>query len=801
MHVETLAILRCPACEESLKYATITSDGELSADQRLVDATVRCGCGASFAIAAEILDLRAGSRRADDEHKREQSRFFTEEAEAYERDVVNSPFYRALDEITVHRWAKQLPDRSRVLDIGSGTGRVAIRLAGAGHRVIAVDLTAELLRRAQEKARTSGVSASIDFVLADAEHLPVADLSFDAAVAHGVLHHLRSPEQVIRVVGRALKPGGRWFSLDPHRSPLRGVFDALMRRRRLWQEEAAPDSLQTEHRLSRWCWDAQIVPAVGYSCILPPHLLLALPRTLLQPTLDLTDRLIARSAGRRLAGVIFVAGRKRPVGTRTQQSSRVLHAAVAALALVGMALASGLWSPDPAVAAKSPSYYMGGLDEMLVLANAPARHRATLINTESGPLDEVSLDDVGYATAIQIASLAGLTVTAPGLSQAHAVGFLAASVLFAWSLGLRYRSIVVSIGVMAVMLALASGLSMLIYGQVSNQTSTSLFPPLVLPALLLWSTLLSRRDRLESAVGVAITVAMGALVGTIDLVRHSHGLAAMLALALIVLLGLRGLRPRAVVAAALIGGYMIATVLFPAALKIHRDVQLGRWQGFNITYLQRPPAHHIYYTLLTAVGRYPNALGLYYEDRSVDDYIRKMSPNRPESAKQLVDDSALLFVDYVRSHPVEYAGILVRGALELPSFVAYTTFMAPKRWDYAWPSIVPGIQVDPRDVARYGSNLLMNFRPSYLRLDPLEWLGFLAAWAAIGVSAILAVLSRGPSRLVIAAALVYLAMVAWPRALVPVQGMDFIFAFWCTALLCAVHLLRSGPPHPLRAER
>jgi hypothetical protein len=384
----------------------------------------------------------------------------------------------------------------------------------------------------------------------------------------------------------------------------------------------------------------------------------------------------------------------------------------------------------------------------------------------------------------------GVTVTLAGLAKAHALAFTIAAVLFAWAVGARYRSPVAALLVLAALAALGTHLSVLIYGQVSNQTATSVFPPLVLAALIVWSARLGRGSTFNPAL-VLPSAALGLLVGAVDLVRHSHGLAVMLTLFVVVALGVRGLRARAGIAAALTIGYVAATMVVPAVAKVHRDVHLDRWNGWSWAYLQRPPAHHLAYTLLTAVGRYPNALGLYYEDRSVDEYIINRTP-RPLNEAGRVDAARGLFFEYVRAHPREYIGTLARGAGELVPFLAYTTFTPPTRW-LAWPEIVPGLEVDPRDRARYGLDQLMNVRIRYLRLRPWQWALFGAALTVIAVTAL-------GADMTILAALVYLAWVAAPRALIPVQGMDFVFAFWCVALLCAAHVMWSGPRPPLTAR-
>jgi len=325
---------------------------------------------------------------------------------------------------------------------------------------------------------------------------------------------------------------------------------------------------------------------------------------------------------------------------------------------------------------------------------------------------------------------------------------------------------------------------------------TSVFPPLVLAALVAWSG--RYRHQGTAPPGWRSSAGLGALVAGIDLIRHSHGLATMIALAFVVLVGLRGLRPRLRVACALAAGYLVVMFLIPAGLKLHRDIRQNAVQTRVWTYLARPPAHHISYTLLTAVGRYPNPLGLYYEDRSIDDYIKTHAPwARGEAAR--VDAARGLLVDYARGHTRQFLAGIAKGAAELGPFVAYVSFMAPRRWEYAWPDIVPDLTVAPRDVARYGKNLLMGFRASYLRLNVWAW-GLLAlasvALAGALLQAMFAVWRGQAPELAIVAALLYLAWVALPRALVPVQGMDFVMAFWCVAVLCAIHLVLGGAEPP-----
>ena len=66
-----------------------------------------------------------------------------------------------------------------MIDLGAGAGFdcfLAARAVGAGGRVIGVDMTPEMVKKARENARNSGHD-NVDFRLGEIEHLPVADES------------------------------------------------------------------------------------------------------------------------------------------------------------------------------------------------------------------------------------------------------------------------------------------------------------------------------------------------------------------------------------------------------------------------------------------------------------------------------------------------------------------------------------------------------------------------------------------------------------------------------------------------
>lgn len=103
-------------------------------------------------------------------------------------------------------------DRLRILDIGTGPGFFAIALALAGHEVSAVDVTAHMIRHAQENAHAYG--ASLKFYLNRGEFLSFEDGSYDLVVSRNVTWNLEYPDKALYEWARVLSPGGRMVYFD-----------------------------------------------------------------------------------------------------------------------------------------------------------------------------------------------------------------------------------------------------------------------------------------------------------------------------------------------------------------------------------------------------------------------------------------------------------------------------------------------------------------------------------------------------------------------------------------------------------
>lgn len=110
---------------------------------------------------------------------------------------------------------------SRVLDLCSGTGDLALTMARRGRpaEVVATDFTPEMLAIAEQKAALRPVPVPLTFGLADAQALPFADESFDVVTVGFGVRNLPDRAANFHEVRRVLKPGGRYLVLEMTRPP------------------------------------------------------------------------------------------------------------------------------------------------------------------------------------------------------------------------------------------------------------------------------------------------------------------------------------------------------------------------------------------------------------------------------------------------------------------------------------------------------------------------------------------------------------------------------------------------------
>ena len=105
----------------------------------------------------------------------------------------------------------------QVLDIAGGTGDLTMKfsdLVGPSGRVVLADINASMLQVGRERLTDRGYAGNIEYVQADAEHLPFPDNTFNVvSIAFG-LRNVTDKDQALRDMARVLKPGGKVMVLE-----------------------------------------------------------------------------------------------------------------------------------------------------------------------------------------------------------------------------------------------------------------------------------------------------------------------------------------------------------------------------------------------------------------------------------------------------------------------------------------------------------------------------------------------------------------------------------------------------------
>ena len=123
-------------------------------------------------------------------------------------EVSRSPGFQDLRDRILELAAPS--ERERCVDIGAGTGLLALPLAERAEHVLAVDISPAMCDYLRAKANSAGQS-NIQAVKASATSLPAVDSSVDLVVSNYCFHHLDDEAKhcALAEVRRVLRPGGR----------------------------------------------------------------------------------------------------------------------------------------------------------------------------------------------------------------------------------------------------------------------------------------------------------------------------------------------------------------------------------------------------------------------------------------------------------------------------------------------------------------------------------------------------------------------------------------------------------------
>lgn len=139
------------------------------------------------------------------------ARYFSDHAEEW--DAIRS--LHVPESAVEARIGEMLSDApiGRLIDIGTGTGRMIELFAGKAETAVGIDRSPEMLRLARAKFTEAGLNG-IDLRQGDMYALPLADGAADVVILHQVLHFAQQPAAAIAEAGRLLAGGGRLLVVD-----------------------------------------------------------------------------------------------------------------------------------------------------------------------------------------------------------------------------------------------------------------------------------------------------------------------------------------------------------------------------------------------------------------------------------------------------------------------------------------------------------------------------------------------------------------------------------------------------------
>jgi ubiquinone/menaquinone biosynthesis C-methylase UbiE len=190
--------------EGSWVFLTLAEAERVETLFALIDDWADAATQASFAAdAARTESIRAERAEAA-------SRHFEAIAEVWDQirslHVAESEVERAIERSLGKR------PLGRLVDIGTGTGRMIELFGPRSAHAIGIDRSSEMLRLARVKLEVAGIQSSLR--QGDMYALPLADQSADSVIIHQVLHYAHSPAAAIGEAARVLAPGGTLLVVD-----------------------------------------------------------------------------------------------------------------------------------------------------------------------------------------------------------------------------------------------------------------------------------------------------------------------------------------------------------------------------------------------------------------------------------------------------------------------------------------------------------------------------------------------------------------------------------------------------------
>ncbi len=146
----------------------------------------------------------------DNTRTEKERKFWSKTASGYDRSIIGK--YWKIYQSLLDKIAQDIGTGGTVLEVATGTGLVALKIASTADQVHAIDISPQMIDEAKKKVEETGID-NVAFSVEDAYALPFGDGMFDTVVCNNALHNMKHPEDALSEIRRVLKPDGRFIAI------------------------------------------------------------------------------------------------------------------------------------------------------------------------------------------------------------------------------------------------------------------------------------------------------------------------------------------------------------------------------------------------------------------------------------------------------------------------------------------------------------------------------------------------------------------------------------------------------------
>jgi len=141
--------------------------------------------------------------------QRKERSIWSKQAAGYDRRTMR--IYEEAYALSIRKARAVLSPEHRVLEIGCGTGIIALGIAPHAAHVMGTDISPEMIEVARRKAEQQALS-NVAFRVSDGYALPFEECTFDSVLVFNTLHVVKEPQALLGEAHRLLKPSGHLVS-------------------------------------------------------------------------------------------------------------------------------------------------------------------------------------------------------------------------------------------------------------------------------------------------------------------------------------------------------------------------------------------------------------------------------------------------------------------------------------------------------------------------------------------------------------------------------------------------------------